>query len=66
MKQGNMKYRRGTQTTRQPVGYWTIYQTKWENAKMIVRDKSELNVDSQSLFPHLENVRNDTCVHGVV
>ena len=41
---------------------WTIHPTKMEEMQELEEEKLNLDVDSGSLFPHLENISNDnTC-----
>ena len=66
MKQGNKEVQKRNSNHTAICGILDNISNKNGRNARLEHDKSELNADSQSLFPHSENVRKDTCVHAVI
>ena len=66
LKQGNKEVQNRNSNHTATCGILDNIPDKNGRNASLEHDKSEPNVDSQSLFPHLENKQNDTCVRTVL
>ena len=66
LKQGNKEVQNRNSNHTATCGILDNIPDKNGRNASLEHDKSELNVDSQSLFPHLENKQNNTCVRTVL